>query len=184
MKKTEASNAYIRRCHKTLKSWGAPLSEWICIDTYDFKEAGWYREKKDKGMFTCELCGCKNVRFVHEMHHKEYFENIYVGCICAGIMEGDILAARERERILLNRFNRKKNYLKRKWRVSINGNHTLRYKNHWLTITKSHYGDSGFGVICDNKSVWQYKGSRISNFLTAVHAAFDIVDPPSRGQKL
>lgn len=40
-------------------------------------------------LFTCELCDCSQVRFVHVMRHDEYFETVSVGCICAGIMEGD-----------------------------------------------------------------------------------------------
>jgi hypothetical protein len=32
------------------------------------------------------------------MQHKGYPEVIEVGCICAGVMEGDILAAKDRER--------------------------------------------------------------------------------------
>ena len=31
----ELDDAYIRRCHKRLKEWGAPLSGWYCSYVYD-----------------------------------------------------------------------------------------------------------------------------------------------------
>lgn len=79
---------YIAKCRKTLKSWDAPLKNWNCVKLIDEEEP----------VFICELCGCKKVRFVHVMEHKDYFERVSVGCICAGIMEGNLMAAQERER--------------------------------------------------------------------------------------
>lgn len=127
------------RCIKRLNEWNAPLSDWKCIHTYDVKD-----EWEDVGLFTCELCDCPQVRYVHVMHHRDYFENISVGCICAGIMEGDILAAKEREREMKNRSKRKANYMKREWQWRANGNRTMKYKNRWLTIITSRFSD---GVI-------------------------------------
>ena len=170
------ANAYIARCHRTLKSWGAPIIGWICIDTYDITGEGWI-EGNENGLFTCELCKCPRVRYVHVMQHDNYFENVSVGCICAGIMEGNILAAKEREKILRNRAKRKQNYLKRGWKTSINGNKTLKYKGEHLTIINSKFSDGGFGVVYNGGSVWQYKNKKITNFLSAMHAAFDIADP-------
>lgn len=66
--------------------------------------------------FKCELCGCEKVRYVHVMEHNEYFEKVYVGCICAGIMEGDIIAAQERDRKMKNRAKRKLNFPHRRWK--------------------------------------------------------------------
>ena len=168
---------YIARCHKTLKAWGAPLENWICIGIRDLKDEGLlsYKEDGEGEMFTCELCGCERVRFIHDMQHDEYFEDVSVGCICAGTMEGDILAAQERERILENRSKRKQNYLKKEWQVKPNGNRTLRYKKGWITIIPSKYG--GFGIVYHGKSVWKHKNRKINDFLTAVHVAFDLVDP-------
>ena len=91
----EIDSAYVRRCQKRLQEWGAPLSGWYCDYIYDVAD-----EEEDSDhieLFTCELCDCTQVRFVHVMRHDEYFETVSVGCICAGIMEGDILAARERD---------------------------------------------------------------------------------------
>ena len=97
----EIDSAYVRRCQKRLQEWGAPLSGWYCDYIYDVAD-----EEEDPDyidLFTCELCDCSQVRFVHVMRHDEYFETVSVGCICAGIMEGDILAAREREWLMKNR---------------------------------------------------------------------------------
>ncbi len=82
----EIDSAYVRRCQKRLQEWGAPLSGWYCDYIYDVAD-----EEEDSDhieLFTCELCDCTQVRFVHVMRHDEYFETVSVGCICAGIMEG------------------------------------------------------------------------------------------------
>jgi hypothetical protein len=98
-------SAYIARCHKVLREWGAPLSDWYCIHVYDMADD----DGEIYDLATCELCGCSKVRYVHVMRHDLYFEDIEVGCICAGIMEGDILAAKDRERLMKNRAKRKQN---------------------------------------------------------------------------
>lgn len=170
------SESYKSRCIKRLKEWNAPVSDWECINMYDA-----FGDDEEGGLFTCELCQCPQVRFVHVMRHSEYFEDIHVGCICAGIMAGNILAAQERDRAMRNRVKRKQNYLKRKWRLRANGNRILNYKNQLITIMPSRFGHSGFGVLCGGQSMWRYQGKEIGNFLTAVHAAFDLVDPPIGG---
>ena len=166
--------AYLARCHKRLKEWGAPLQDWYCIGVVDTEE------DLGGGSFTCELCGCSRVRFVHEMSHEQYFEDVSVGCICAGVMEGDILAAKERERLIKNRARRKKTFLRRKWIEYRRGEHRLKYKGDWIWI----YGSDQYRVSYKKESGWLYKGKPIINFLSAVYAAFDLVDPPIRGQRL
>jgi hypothetical protein len=116
------------------------------------------------------------------MENIRYFEMISVGCICAGIMEGDILAAKEREKAMKNRAKRKKNYFKREWRRRADGSGVMKYKGRWLTIMPSRFSSGGYGVLFDGKSVWNHKGKRMTEFLTAVHAAFEIVDPPAGGK--
>jgi len=173
MENAGTSKTYIKRCYKRLKSWSAPLLGWVCVYVYDAHEAGWVAGN-NSGLFTCELCGCDKVRYVHVMHNDKFYEDLYVGCVCAGVMEGDILQARERERTIRNRANRKRNYLKRQWRVNSKGNQTLRYKGKDIVVFKL---GTGFGVMYGNASESQYKGKKIENFLTAVHAAFDLADP-------
>lgn len=171
MPKYELDSVYIARCHKRLKEWGAPLDGWYCIEVYDVAD-----DDGDAVEFaTCELCGCSQVRFVHVMHHDHYFENVEVGCICAGIMEGDILAAKEREREMRNRAKRKQNFSRRKWQHTINGNYFIRYHDKPVFINKE-YGNR-YSVRCGDCTAWKYKGRPIDNFLSAAYAAFDLADP-------
>jgi len=164
------SKAYIARCHRTLKEWGAPLDGWVVNNTYDCLE------EADE-LFTCELCGCTRVRIVHEMKHAYFYEPISVGCICAGIMEDDILAAKERDRLMKNRAKRRKNFLKRLWDKTLDGAYVLRYRGELLKISESHVHPGHFTVSLGNDCTSQHKGKPITNFLSAVHAAFNLIDP-------
>lgn len=162
-------SAYVRRCQKRLMEWDAPLSGWQCIYIYDVKE-----EEDDAPLFTCELCDCAKVRFVHVMHHDQYFEDLHVGCICAGIMEDDILAARERERVMKNRAKRRRNFPYRRWRTTRYG-YYLSYKRKDVFIYGK--GNSNYSVRVNGKTVCTYKGKMIDNFFSAAYAAFDLADP-------
>ena len=162
------SEMYKSRCLKRLREWNAPLAGWEWVDTYDVAEEG-------DVLVACELCDCPSVRFVHVMRHEKYFEDVNVGCICAGIMDGDILAAKERDRKMKNRASRKCNYLKKEWRANETGNHVLRYKNEDLAIKRD---GAGYCVVWNGHGVSRHKGKSIECFLAAIHAAFDLVDPP------
>ena len=163
---------YERRCIEALKRRNAPLEGWYCVGVYDL------REEESAEYETCELCGYERIRFVHVMEHYDYDDSIRVGCICAGVMEGDLLGAKERERVLRNRYNRKRNYLKKQWDVSRNGNRTLLYKNNRITIMRSHFDFGGWGIIFEGRSVWRRDNRKIKDFRSAVNVAFDLVDPP------
>lgn len=170
------SEAYLARCQKTLRSWGAPVSGWTCAFTNDV--AG---EEDSTDLATCELCGCPAVRFVHVMEHPEYGGTLEVGCVCAGIVEGDMIAARERERQARNRANRRKRFVQQEWSTSKNGNQTLKYKGQRVTIIPSKFG--GFGVVCEGETVWKHKGQKIPDFQTAARVAFEIIDQPTNPGK-
>lgn len=123
----EYSSAYMQKCLKALEAIGAPTENWWCLEVLD-------EEYADN---TCELCGCESVRFVHVMRNAQWFEDIKVGCICAGVMEGNVLAAVERERLARNSSKRRKNYFSKKWkRMQTNGKRYfyLRYKSEDLYI--------------------------------------------------
>ena len=154
---------YIARCHRRLKKWGAPLENWNCSRVVDNEDTT-----------TCELCNCEKVRFIHVMEHDMYFEEVNVGCICAGIMEGDILAAKERDRLMKNRAKRKLNFPKRKWKVSRNGSHYIDYKDKRVFINLN---NGKYNCNCEGNRVWSYKGKTIENFISACYAAFDLIDP-------
>ena len=160
---------YLARCRKTLKEWGAPLDGWYCVSCYDCCE------EPDDELFDCELCGCSAVRYVHVMRHDWYFEEVRVGCICAGIMEDDILAAKEREREVRNRSKRRKNFVRGGWRKMGYGIMRRTYKGRMLAIQKLQ--DGRYVVYCDGKLVAsKYKGKKITDELSAAYAAFDAVD--------
>ena len=79
---------YLARCIRELKRWNAPLSGWVCVEITDVME-----DDDEAGFSECELCGCKKVRYEHLMEHCDFPFPIATGCICAGIMPGDILQA-------------------------------------------------------------------------------------------
>lgn len=171
----EMNRGYTARCHKRLKEWNAPFSGWYCTGVEDYAD-----EYADTGLFTCELCGCRRVRFVHVMRNDEYFEDISVGCICAGVMEGSILAAKERERRMKNRAARRRNFPCRRWEETAGGGCFLRYRGIPVRIVRSRHSAGCYGAECAGRTVWMYKGRRIRDFPSAAYAAFDLADPAER----
>lgn len=157
-------NRYYKRCIKMLKDLNAPIDGWECVDMTDRGFAD----------FICELCGYNAVRYVHRMRHKDYFDDLEVGCICAGVMEGNILAAKERDRKFRNRVKRRSNFPRRKWKKTLDGNYYLKYRGE--TVFINHNGNY-YNCVCGNKRVYIYKGKGINNFISACYAAFDLVDP-------
>lgn len=165
--------AYFARCINELKKWGAPLDGWRCVKVIDVQEDG-YEIGCYSDFFECELCGCNNVRNVHVMEHDLYFEEVRVGCICAGIMEGDILKAEERERKMKNRAKRRRNFLKREWK-QIGYNEWVRtYRHKDLCIRKI---NDRYYVSAGSTVVRTYKGKPIKDYLSALYAAFKLADP-------
>lgn len=155
---------YIARCRKRLKEWGAPLDNWRCVKLIDGEDAD----------FTCELCGYESVRYIHVMEHDAYFEKLYVGCICAGAMEGDVFAAKERDRKMKNRAKRKLNFPNKKWKRARSGGLYVKYHDQYVFINNN---GGRYRCCCNHKTAWQYHGKPIDNFLTACYAAFDLADP-------
>ena len=70
----------------------------------------------------------------------------------------------------------KMNFLKREWQLRVNGNLVLKYKGRYITIMRSKFNPSDFGVAFDSQFIWQYNGNRIRDIRTAKLAAFDIFD--------
>ena len=163
---------YIARCQKRLKEWNAPLSGWGCISCIDVLD---HEDSDSVAFFKCELCGCEQVRYIHLMHHKEYFEDISVGCVCAGIMEVNLMAAKERDRKMKNRAKRKSNFIKHEWHRDWRHSWSRVYRYQELRIFD---GRNGFySVTCSNQSTSIYNGKPIKNYLSALYAAFDLADP-------
>lgn len=160
---------YLAKCLRRLKEWGAPLHGWHCADVVDVRE-----DDPEAPLSECELCGCGNVRYEHIMEHEEYFEHVTVGCICAGIMEGDIFKAKERERLMRNRARRRRNFVRKAWKKTNGNTHYRHYKGQLVKIVER-YGS--YAVHAGTKTALTYKGKVIRDFLSASYAAFDLADP-------
>ena len=110
--KRDAGEFFRSKCLRKLQELGAPISGWECEGVEDLLK------KSGVGVYaSCDLCGNEKVRYLHYMEHPDYDSHLCVGCICAGILEGDELAAKKRERDFKNRAKRKNTFLNRKWRV-------------------------------------------------------------------
>lgn len=161
------NSPYLAKCRRTLWELGAPLTGWRCVRVSD-------HESDD---FTCELCGCTRVRYVHVMEHPWFPRTLSTGCICAGIMEEDILGAKEREREVLRRSQRKSNYLKKEWVEASEKPWVLRYKHRKLVIdTDSFRGREYYRLEIDGEGYHWKDSRRMTSFLVAQHFAFDIMD--------
>ncbi|MBE6638340.1 MAG: ATP-dependent DNA helicase PcrA [Ruminococcaceae bacterium] len=103
----------------------------------------------------CEMCGYQIIRYVHHMVHENY-RPLGVGCVCAGKMEGDIAAAKKREREFKNKEQRRESFKKRRFKNSKNGNPYLRIDHHivvlycrkqdgtWKFSVDNHFGSEVF----------------------------------------
>lgn len=160
-------DGYLKRCLATLRDWDAPLTDWYCVDMIDYGQPG-------SALAVCELCGCTQVRFIHVMAHRDHPKHFHVGCICAGVMEGDELAAKDRERKMRNRSKRCVTFLKKKWTPLANGNRMLRHKGQRIFINS--YGNR-LGINVAGTRCWEYCGKPITTVRQACLAAFDLVDP-------
>ena len=85
-------------------------------------------------------------------------------------------APKMRETELRNRHNRKMNFLRRVWQERANGNLVLKYKGDYITIMRSKYNNSNYGVAYSQNYIWEYKEEKIRDIYTAKLAAFDIFD--------
>lgn len=104
---------------------GVPPTGWTCSCDVDLGSPD---------ATVCEMCETQPIRYVHFMEHPSYPKVLGVGCVCAGKMEQDPEAARNREKVLKNTARRRSRWLKRTWRTSQNGNLYL--------------NTDGFNIVC------------------------------------
>ena len=151
------------RVIKELKEKGLPLYGWRCV--------GW--EDTGSADSTCQLCGITKVRFLHHMENYITGDELFVGCYCAGGMENNLQAAKERERLNINRLNRKYRFDSQEWHCrSEYGNiyYSLFYKRKRLAIIKSKYGYFGYRI---NNSPWKWRYLSFEQARDALFAAQD-----------
>ncbi len=101
-----------------------PHKGWTCVDIEDLGAPS----------RICEMCEAQEIRYVHHMTHPDHPEPLGCGCICAGRMEDDYVAARERERILRNAAGRRRGWLHRAWRKSSKGNSYINTRGYNVTL--------------------------------------------------
>jgi len=141
---------------------GVPHRGWQCVDIEDLGEPG----------LECEMCESQIIRYVHHMEHPNYQKVLQVGCICAGHMEGDLVAAQTREASMRSRTSKRKRWLSRKWRISAKGNPWIRADGYRVTVYPR--GDGWAATISsEDDSFVQHSRRNYSTIDRAKLAAFD-----------
>ena len=140
-----------------------PHSGWICTGVTDLGAP----------VGICEMCGHQIIRYAHHMIHPQYHP-LVAGCYCAGKMEGNMEAARERERNLKNQLARKESFIRRQWKRSKNGNEYLKIRGHVLVLYKLK-NSGGWKYAIDSVFAHEMFNSR-ENAVLAAFQAFDRLD--------
>ncbi len=139
-----------------------PHEGWICTGIIDLGEP----------VGTCRMCGHQIIRYVHIMKHPDYYRTIGAGCVCAGRMEGDPDAARERENAFKNRQSRRETFLRMPLKRSRNGHEYLKYKGEIITVLEDKFKKGQYKTVLRN----QYSASYPTK-AEALADAFDSIDP-------
>jgi hypothetical protein len=103
---------------------GVPHKGWTCIEIEDLGAPD----------AVCAMCESQPIRFVHHMKHPGYAEPLACGCICAGHMEQDPDAARQRDESMRNRAGKRARWVTRRWKISARGNEWLEADGFRVTI--------------------------------------------------
>ena len=130
--------------------WDLPHKGWKNIDVEDLGEPS----------AICEMCGRQDIRYVHFMQHSDVPDRtLEVGCVCAENMEDDYKSPLQRERNLKNSAQRKKNWLSRKWRTSLNGNPFLNTDGFNVVVFQKFDG-SWSGMVTNQETNKHVKAQR------------------------
>lgn len=109
-----------------------PHKGWTLTDVIDVREDG--QAEYDTDYETCMMCGNERIRYVHIVTHDSIGDEFRVGCVCAEKMTNDYETPKHKEHALRNRANRRKNWLKKKWKQSIKGTHYITVEEHLILI--------------------------------------------------
>ena len=141
-----------------------PHKGWVCVDIEDLGEPD----------LTCEMCESQEIRYVHHMTHEAYSEELQVGCVCAGHMEQDLTAAKNREASMKSRASKRKRWVSRRWKVSVRGNHWIESDGFRVSVYRK---DKGWGAAVSEVGGTFEKHSRLfySTEPQAMLAAFDVI---------
>ena len=158
---------YLRKCHKRLRELGAPLENWSCTEVEDGETAD----------FICELCGCDRVRFIHVMAHADYDGVLQVGCVCAGYMEGDLIAAKERDDAARRKSSRRANFRKKVWTENSENKWSVKYKHHFVSVEREEFrGRDFYKISIDTDQYQWWKNRRIETLEDAKQVVFEMID--------
>ena len=139
-----------------------PHDGWTCVDVIDLGEP----------VGVCRMCGHQIIRYVHVMRHPDYPRTIGAGCVCAGRMEGDPEAARNREAAFKNRLARRETFTASKLKRSRKGNEYLKYKGELVTLLEDRFRPG-----CWKTAVRGIYTEPRRTREEALGDAFDILDP-------
>ena len=145
-----------------------PHEGWVCVNIIDLGEP----------VGTCRMCGHQIIRYVHVMQHPDYYRTIGAGCVCAGRMEGNPDAARERENAFKNRQARRETFLRMPLKRSRNGHEYLKYKGEIITLLEDKFKKGHYKTVLWNKYSMSYPTKE-----EALADAYDILDPWEFGEE-
>ncbi len=144
-----------------------PHDGWECVDVIDLGEpAG-----------VCRMCGHQIIRYVHVMRHPDYPRTIGAGCVCAGRMEGDPEAARNREAAFKNRQSRRETFIHATLKRSRKGNEYIKYRGELVTLLPDRFHAGYWKTAVRNV----FTDPRLTRE-EALGDAFDILDPWTLGE--
>jgi len=143
---------------------GVPHKGWTCVDIDDL---GSPSEE-------CEICESQTIRYVHHMAHPEYPDVLHVGCVCAGHMEGDLAASRDREVSMKSRATKRKRWTTRAWKISAKGNPHITAVGYRITGYKRR-GDWAFTVAALDDSNVHHSRRNFKTINEAKFSAFDCI---------
>jgi hypothetical protein len=109
---------------------------------------------------------------VHSMQHPAYGAQLECGCVCAGNMEKDEEGARAREERMKSLTTRRRNWPRKPWRTSENGNLFLNTRGFNIVVFGSRKGwgikiEQRYGARC------QFGRKRYAMRSDAQRASFD-----------
>jgi len=140
---------------------GVPHKGWHCVDIEDL----------GKPKVQCEMCESQTIRYVHYMEHQNYENVLEVGCVCAGNMEGNLVAAKHRETTMKSRASKRKRWLSRKWKISAKGNPWLITDGYRITVYER---GNGWAATVVNDQVFHSRRNYKSEDLAKLWA-FDFI---------
>lgn len=97
------------------------------------------------------MCEAMSIRYVHVMTHPEHDGQLECGCVCAGNMEQDLIAARHREAVMKNSAKRRLAFPRLKSRrLSHRGNPWVKYHG-WHVVIYPRGGGYGGRIERDGR---------------------------------